>query len=285
MNKNQKFFNILGVVLVVICIGAFFLTKYHSEIFNNKYTSQTEKSEAAGSFELESDEIVYNGQGELDLMQGVKAYNGEGKDITDKVSAVVTAEGTMGRKIVRYSFEDSSGKTVTKKRTLVLKNYRGPSLDVSSSIKINAKDLKDIINILHKSGELKADDGYSKDITSSVTCIREKLYTNTYKMTFNVTNAYGDSVSKSVDVFITGDVKDPEIKLAQDSIKLRKGTEFKPESLISYAFDGNGESIKNVEIDAKLDTSTAGTYSVIYTIYNSNRTASATKKLTVIVED
>ena len=285
MNKNQKFFNILGVVLVVICIGAFFLTKYHSEIFNNKYTSQTEKSEAAGSFELESDEIVYNGQGELDLMQGVKAYNGEGKDITDKVSAVVTAEGTMGRKIVRYSFEDSSGKTVTKKRTLVLKNYRGPSLDVSSSIKINAKDLKDIINILHKSGELKADDGYSKDITSSVTCIREKLYTNTYKMTFNVTNAYGDSVSKSVDVFITGDVKDPEIKLAQDSIKLRKGTEFKPESLISYAFDGNGESIKSVEIDAKLDTSTAGTYSVIYTIYNSNRTASATKKLTVIVED
>lgn len=285
MNKNQKFFNILGVVLVVICIGAFFLTKYHSEIFNNKYTSQTEKSEAAGSFELESDEIVYNGQGELDLMQGVKAYNGEGKDITDKVSAVVTAEGTMGRKIVRYSFEDSSGKTVTKKRTLVLKNYRGPSLDVSNSIKINAKDLKDIINILHKSGELKADDGYSKDITSSVTCIREKLYTNTYKMTFNVTNAYGDSVSKSVDVFITGDVKDPEIKLAQDSIKLRKGTEFKPESLISYAFDGNGESIKSVEIDAKLDTSTAGTYSVIYTIYNSNRTASATKKLTVIVED
>lgn len=285
MNKNQKFFNILGVVLVVICIGAFFLTKYHSEIFNNKYTSQTEKSEAAGSFELESDEIVYNGQGELDLMQGVKAYNGEGKDITDKVSAVVTAEGTMGRKIVRYSFEDSSGKTVTKKRTLVLKNYRGPSLDVSNSIKINAKDLKDIINILHKSGELKADDGYSKDITSSVTCIREKLYTNTYKMTFNVTNAYGDSVSKSVDVFITGDVKDPEIKLAQDSIKLRRGTEFKPESLISYAFDGNGESIKSVEIDAKLDTSTAGTYSVIYTIYNSNRTASATKKLTVIVED
>ena len=285
MNKNQKFFNILGVVLVVICIGAFFLTKYHSEIFNNKYTSQTEKSEAAGSFELESDEIVYNGQGELDLMHGVKAYNGEGKDVTDKVSAVVTAEGTMGRKIVRYSFEDSSGKTVTKKRTLVLKNYRGPSLDVSNSIKINAKDLKDIINILHKSGELKADDGYSKDITSSVTCIREKLYTNTYKMTFNVTNAYGDSVSKSVDVFITGDVKDPEIKLAQDSIKLRKGTEFKPESLISYAFDGNGESIKSVEIDAKLDTSTAGTYSVIYTIYNSNRTASATKKLTVIVED
>ena len=285
MNKNQKFFNILGVVLVVVCIGAFFLTKYHSEIFNSKYTSQTEKIEDAGSFELESDELVYNGQGELDLMQGVKAYNGEGRDVTDKVSAVVTAEGTMGRKIVRYSFEDASGKSVTKKRTLVLQNYEGPSLEVSKDIKINAKNLKDVITVLKDNGQLKASDGYNKDITSSVTCFREKLYTSTYEMTFSVTNRFGDSVSKSVDVFITGDVKDPEIKLSQDSVKLRKGTDFKPESLIAYAFDGNSEGIKNLEVDSKVDFDRAGTYSVVYKMYNSNRTAVATKKLTVIVED
>ena len=285
MNKNQKFFNIFGLVAILLCIGAFFLTRYHSQIFNNKYVSQTQQSGEIGSFEFVSDEIVYDGHGELDLMDGVKAYNGEGKDVTNKVSAIVTAEGTMGRKIVRYSFEDTSGKMITKKRTLVLKNYKGPSLEVSNSIKINAKNLKDIISVLHGSNELKANDGYNKDITSSVTCIREKLYTNTYKITFNVTNSYGDSVSKSTEVFITGEVKDPEIKLAQDSVKIRKGSNFNPESLVTYAFDGNTEGINNIEINSKIDTEKPGTYSVIYSIYNSNRTAVATKKLTVVVED
>lgn len=285
MNKNQKFFNILGVVAVILCIGAFLLTRYHDEIFTNKYSSQTEQNSSVGSFKMDSDEIVYDGQGELDLMQGVTADDGNGNDVTDKVAAVITAEGTLGRKLVRYSFEDASGKIVTKKRTLVLKNYEGPSLDVSSSIKLNAKNLKDIISVLKQSGELSASDGYKKDITSSVTCIREKIYSGTYKMTFNVTNKYGDSVSKSVEVFITGDVKDPEIKLIKDEINLRKGSSFEPKSMVEYAFDGTNEGTKNLEIDANINTDHEGKYSVIYRMYNSNRTAVATQKLTVIIEE
>lgn len=285
MYKNKKLFNILGIVAVILCIFAFFITKYHSEIFSGKYEFKDDKSKEIGFFELESDEIVYSGQEKLDLMQGVKAYDGKGRDITDNVSAVITAEGTLNRKVVRYSFDDTSGKSVTKKRTLILKDYQGPSLEVGSSIKINAKDLKNIIGVLKKSGELKAYNGYKKDITQSVACLREKLYSNIYRMTFSVTNEFGDSVSKSVDVFITGEVKDPKIELLQDTVKIKKGTRFNPNDLILSSFDGDKESQKNLEIDVNVDNQRAGTYSVIYTMYNPNRTAMTTKKLTVIVEE
>ena len=112
---------------------------------------------------FDSQELVYDGSGSLDLLAGVTAADTDGSDITDQVNAVLTGRGSGNRKVIRYSVFTSGGKELTGQRTLVLKNYRGPQLTVSGTLSLQAEDLMDLASVLRDRGELSADDGYGRD--------------------------------------------------------------------------------------------------------------------------
>ena len=58
---------------------------------------------------FQSKELVYDGSGALDLMEGVTAKDDRGNDLTDRVDALITAEGGMGRNKIRYTVFSSEG--------------------------------------------------------------------------------------------------------------------------------------------------------------------------------
>ena len=53
---------------------------------------------AAQSLAFQREELVYDGRGELDLMEGVTATDVDGSDITEQVNAVITGRSDVSRK-------------------------------------------------------------------------------------------------------------------------------------------------------------------------------------------
>lgn len=274
----QNTVGISALVLLALLAGFIFLKGEQPE-------TETKQNESSGSISFEEEELIFDGSGSLDLMKGVRAEDSDGSDATEKVEAIITGDGTLHRKTVRYTFVDLTGRTVTEKRTLVMKNYEGPSLHVKSSLTLEAKDLKDLINVLKNEGFLKAEDGYGRDITSSVRVSREKKADRQYEMKFSVVNSYEDSEEMTVVAYIDGDVPDPEIRLSETEVTIGQTEYFDAKKYIVYSSDGFSENVTDkIQIDSSVDTSASGDYRVIYRLYSADKTAVTTKVLKVKVE-
>ncbi len=278
--KRKTIQNTVGIsalVLLILLAGFIFLKGEQS-------VAETEQNKSSGSISFD-EELVFDGSGKLNLMEGVTAEDSGGNDATDKVKAIITGDGTLNRKTVRYTLTDDTGSTVTKTRNLVMKNYDGPSLYVKEKFVINSQKMKNLINVLADEGYLRAEDGYGRDITSSVRAIREKKADGQYEMTFTVINSYQDSAEVTANVFIEGEISDPEIRLSENKITVRKDEQFDARRYIVYSSDGNSESVSGkIQIDSSVNTSVPGDYRVIYRLYSADKTAIATKVLKVKVE-
>ncbi|MDD6276072.1 MAG: hypothetical protein PUB20_04545 [Clostridia bacterium] len=281
-NKIRIFQNIIGVVSTIALVSAFVISGLHSKIFVVQTPETTATDSAGGFFKFDGD-LVYDGTAKLDLLKGVYAVDGKGNDVTDTVNATVTADGTLTKKTVRYTFFDANGKTVTEKRNLIMKNYNGPSIKASDSIKITADDLSDIINVLKNNGWLSADDGYGKDITDNVTCIRELVSGDKYKLTFKVINGFSDFKTASVNAVISGDVQNPVLRLTDKEIKIRVGDSISPLDYIDGIENSTESRLENVKVENYVDTSTAGNYRIVYKLYSPDKTALTTEVLKVTV--
>ncbi len=274
----QNTVGIVAVALLVLLIGFVFLKGEETE-------PEKTTTSSSGIIFFENEELVFDGTGSLDLMKDVKAEDSDGTDVTDKVEAIITGDGTLYRKTVRYSFIDLTGRMVTEKRTLVMKNYEGPSLNVKNNLTLEAQELNNMINTLKERGFISADDGYGRDVTSSVKVLREKKADRQYEMKFSVVNAYQDSDEITVNAYIEGDVHDPEIRLSETSVTIRNTEYFDAKRYIVYSSDGFNENVsEKIQIDSSVDTQVPGDYRVVYRLYSADKTAVTTKVLKVKVE-
>lgn len=273
--------NIIGVVALIALAAGFVVAGLHSQLFVKKAAVDDTKS-SRGFFEFDGD-LIYDGSTKLDLLQGVYADDGEGNDVTDYVNATITADGTLTKKVVRYTFFDANGKTVTEKRNLIMKNYKGPSVKASDSIEITANDLDDIINVLENKGWLSADNGYGKNITDNVTYLRELISGDKYKLTFKIINGFSDYDSVSVNAKISGDVVNPVLRLVAADVKISVGENFDPLDYIDGIENGSDSRLENVRVENHVDSTKAGSYRVIYKLYSPDRTALTTQILKVTV--
>lgn len=282
MNRRRTLQNIIGLASLFLLIALFCMV---SPKIGRMTENEKKKTSSNIDAELyfDSEELRYDGVGILDLMEGVHARSADGKDLTDKVNATITSDGTLGRKTVRYMLIDDDCQ-ISKKRTLVMENYRGPTLEVMSQLRLRADDLDDLINVLHESGLLSASDGYGADITGQVTCLREHQAGSEYKMTFRVINSYLDETEQTVKAHIYGEVKDPVIKLSQTELMLPLNSEFQPLSIVAFADDGSGNTAYDrIRIETSLNTAVPGSYRVAYELYSTDKTAKTTEVLKVKV--
>lgn len=277
--KNKTLIkNLAGICAVALIVVMFLFIQKNGNNTNN--IESTVPNTSVGTLTFETEEIVFDGSGKLDLLEGVYADDGNGNDVTSEVSTVITSAGTQTRKIVRYTFNDANGRIISKTRTLVMKNYEGPSIFVKDELELTAEELDDIVNVLFDRDELWAKDGYGKDITGSVTCVREHIADEKYTVTFTVANDYLDSVKTVVSANISGAVKDPVIKLYHETVTLEKGDEFAPLQMVASVSNG---SASNIKIDSNVDEFVPGNYRVIYTLYSPDGTARTTETLHVNV--
>lgn len=279
-NNKARLRNLVGIAGCVALI-ALLLVAYFRENHSNEYILHHGGS--TGTILFDGD-LVYDGAGSLNLMDGVVTNDGKGNSANDRVAVIITADGTLAQKTVRYTFTDEVGNTITEKRNLILNDYRGPELQVSSKLSLTADDLPDLITVLQSKGLLKAENGYGKEITDAVTCVRIHKSDSLYEMTFSLTNEFSDTITVTRVAEITGKVADPEIRLKKTQVAVNKGSYFDPYEWIKSANNGASDvSADAVEVHASVNVDVPGTYTVTYRLFNSDRTAKTEQTLNVTV--
>lgn len=277
--KIRTLFNVIGVVASILL--ALFLV--YALVLPHDIVPEIvpETSQNQGEISFKSEELVFDGSDTLDLMEGVYIDDGKGNDITSEGSAVITAEGTIDRKIVSYSCIDAAGNMLTAKRVLIMEGYTGPTLEVPRTLALDAENTDNLIAYLQSENLLVAYDGFGKNITTEVTHQRERTSKGYYKMTFRIVNDYGDEKTVSVNAKITGEVSDPDFELYDESISVRKDITFEP---MKYVVSRTS-NVGNIITDSSVNTTIPGEYRVIYTAYSTDKTVKTTKVMNVTVKD
>lgn len=278
----KKWWIIMSGIGILCCVALFLLWLYAG--WQEENTGTVYSVASAAEIQLDSEVLEYDGSGTLNLMEGVQAVGPEGEDLTERVQAILTGDGTLLEKQIRYSVFTEEGRETTVTRTLKMVGYTGPKLSVEDGLVLEAEDLPDLIQILTEQGDLTADNGFGQNAADEVSYTREKLGEGQYEVEFKLQNEYLDETSQTVEMWITGEVQDIELTLSQSSIQIAAGTEFYPQEWIETAHDPvHGDMTSQVQIENRVNLSQAGQYSVIYTLYSYDHTQKAEAVLRVEV--
>ena len=249
----------------------------------SRQQAKTPVEESRGTVRLEFEDgtIRYDGTGTLDLMEGVRAVDADGADVTDRVTAAVSGGDDMAEKRIRYSVFSGDGEETVGYRQLILENYTGPSIETAETLSLEAEELSDPAVHLSESGQMTVQDGYGKDAADQVTWIREKTAPGTYDITFTYVNQFGDTAERTVPAAVNGETEDLTLTLLTEETVIRPGAEFDPKGYLEIS-DPTG-SASSVQVTGEVDTEREGRYSVYYTVISSDRTQKAGALLKVEV--
>lgn len=283
MKKSLKI--IIGVLIVLASLNLvyiFFLSDNDSYISsNNKQKDNPNSSKASITFSEE--EIYYDGNGELNLMEGVIAIDHDGSDALEKVFIEIRTDKNIKEKTLRYSLIDCNGVKVYGERKLYLENYSGPKINVRAITLNSQKDLERLMDILIKEEAIFGDNGYGEDITASIAYDYTIEDDYTYRVIFTLTNEFNDTYSCSEDFQVLS--QGPTLTLKESNVTLAVGEAFNPWEYIYNAWDPvDGDIKNNIRIEGEVDTRTPGEYYVSYYVENSKGEKSVTRLLKVTMK-
>lgn len=269
--KNDKTSAVIGAAAAVLLAAVLVISLW----IGRRQQTETPGEEQGGTvrLEFENEALHYDGTGALNLMEGVRAVDADGSDVTDQVTAVVSAGDDIAEKRVRYSVFSGDGEETVGYRQLILENYTGPSIETADALSLEAEELADPAVHLSESGQMTVQDGFGKDAADQVTWIREKTAPGTYDITFTYVNQFSDTAERTVPVLVNGETEDLTITLLTDEAEIPLGTEFDPEDYLEIS-DPTG-SASSVQVTGEVDTEREGRYSVYYTVISSDRTQRA----------
>ena len=268
--ENSKISAVIGAAAAVLLAAVLIIS-----LWLGRQQTKTLGEEPGGTVRLEFEDgtIRYDGTGTLDLMEGVRAVDADGADVTDRVTAAVSGGDDMAEKRIRYSVFSDDGEETVGYRQLILENYMGPTIETADTLSLEAEELADPAVHLSESGQMTVQDGFGKDAADQVTWIREKTAPGTYDITFTYVNQFGDTAEQTAPVTVNGETEDLTLTLLTNEAVIPLGTEFDPEDYLEIS-DPTG-SAGTVQVTGEVDTEREGRYSVYYTVISSDRTQRA----------
>ena len=277
MNKT---FAVIGAAAAVLLAVVLAISLW---IGRQQIKTPGEEPDGTVRLEFENEAVHYDGTGALDLMEGVHAVDADGGDVTDLVTAVVSAgdNDNITEKRIRYSVFSGDGEETVGYRQLILENYMGPTIETADTLSLEAEELADPAVHLSESGQMTVQDGFGKDAADQVTWIREKTAPGTYDITFTYVNQFSDTAERTVPVSVNGETEDLTLTLLTNEAVIPLGTEFDPEDYLEIS-DPTG-SAGSVQVTGEVDTEREGRYSVYYTVISSDHTQKAGALLKVEV--
>lgn len=293
--KKRNGFQIFQIVIVVVALLnliALFLFDYtlpsflhfSSEEGTTPSATPTE-TEIPYSIQFESDTLTYDGTSELNLLSGVSVVKDDGTTVENDVFAHIVTGETLNDKVITYSVDTDAGQ-ITANRNLMLSNYAGPSLILPETLpEINEELLGSILTYMPTDGSFMANDGFGNDITAAVTAdyTIDPQDPSLVHYVFSVKNMFNDVASVAADITI--DSNRPILVLTEPSVTILKGTSFQPLLYVEKAQDQQGNDLTHrISIDGTVDVSTAGTYTLTYTVTSTDETTSIPQQLVVTVE-
>lgn len=270
--ENSKMSAVIGAAAAVLLAVVLAISLW---IGRQQIKTPGEEPDGTVRLEFENEAVHYDGTGALDLMEGVHAVDADGGDVTDLVTAVVSAgdNDNITEKRIRYSVFSGDGEETVGYRQLILENYTGPSIETADALSLEAEELSDPAVHLSESGQMTVQDGFGKDAADQVTWIREKTAPGTYDITFTYVNQFSDTAERTVPVSVNGETEDLTITLLTEEAVIPLGSEFDPEDYLEIS-DPTG-SASSVQVTGEVDTEREGRYSVYYTVISSDRTQRA----------
>ena len=276
--KMNKTFAVIGAAAAVLLAAVLIISLW---LGRQQTKTLGEEPDGTVRLEFENEAVHYDGTGALDLMEGVHAVDADGGDVTDLVTAVVSAGDNITEKRIRYSVFSGDGEETVGCRQLILENYMGPTIETADTLSLEAEELSDPAVHLSESGQMTVQDGFGKDAADQVTWIREKTAPGTYDITFTYVNQFSDTAERTVPVAVNGETEDLTLTLLTEEAVIRPGTEFDPEDYLEIS-DPTG-SASSVQVTGEVDTEREGRYSVYYTVISSDHTQKAGALLKVEV--
>lgn len=234
-------------------------------------------------FEFEDDTLTYDGSGTLDLLEGVTLMSPDGALPPDTIYARIRTESASSQKLIEYT-ADTDGGQISATRKLQLSNYAGPAIHLPAELP-TLSDPEDALETLRADEAFYAKDGFDNDITSSISVTYTVDNDDPFLVhyTFSITNSLNDTATADADISLEAK---PMITLSEDTVTLSIGESFSPLRYVASAVDANGKSMTNyIGVENPVNTRTPGTYTVTYTIYAPDGSASAPAELTVIVKE
>lgn len=245
---------------------------------------EAEDEPASYQFYFDPETLKYDGQDNLNLLEGVSLVSDTGMESEAKIFASIVSGSSKSEKTITYTADTESGR-VEATRKLKLVDYEGPSIELPDEMPIVDDTTKDdILSLMTGDMSISADDGFGNDISGAVTAVYnvDSTTPRTLYYIFTVKNTFDDTAEISAEV--TLELSKPVVMLTQKAVKIEQGESFNPLSYVSYAIDTDGTSLStSIQIQGTVDNYTAGTYTLEFIATNSAGVQSDPAELTVTV--
>lgn len=214
---------------------------------------------------------IQSGDKESVLRQGVKAYDPQDGDLTDRILiAGVSKLISNNTAKVTYLVFDSDNNMASFVRRIRYTDYHKPYFTVNPNMPLIYSTSADV-SVLDRIGAVDVVDG---DISSRIRVSTQSPTSDAeiFDITVQVTNSLGDTAWLKLPVqMLSPDPMRPTVTLKEQLLYLEINADFDPMDYLVSAIeaDGTQADLAEVEIRNSVDTSKADTYQVVYS-YTSN---------------
>lgn len=233
---------------------------------DNMVYEVSQADDARDAFVFDPETLVYDGTGELDLLEGVtlEGYNEE--QLEKMVYIRISTGDSLSEKIIEYTADTEDGR-VRSMRDLLLRNYNGPSIVLPDALPtVTMGTVDNIADLMPEGRTYRVDDGFGNDMRAyvQIEAARSPINSSEVNYTFILENAFGDRTAAQADAIIS-DVP-ATIILTDASVTVRTGEYFDPYDFILSATAADGSSVIGEVTCNEIDTSISGEYLVNYEV-------------------
>ena len=211
---------------------------------------------------------------------GATATDNYNNDVTSSITASSTVDSnTIGSYTVTYTVSDASGNQATAVRTVIVEDSTSPTIALIGSNPVTVE-----AGSTYTDAGATATDAYDGDLTSSITTTSD-VDVNTVG-TYTVTYAVSDSSANSATASRTVNVVDttaPVITIiGANPVDVDLGATYSDAGATATDVH-DGDLTSSITVSSNVDTNTAGTYTVTYTVSDAaGNQATETRTVNVI---
>ena len=211
---------------------------------------------------------------------GATATDNYNNDVTSSITAYSTVDSnTIGSYTVTYTVSDASGNQATAVRTVIVEDSTPPTIALIGSNPVTVE-----AGSTYTDAGATATDAYDGDLTSSITTTSDVDVNTvgTYTVTYTVSDSSANSATASRTVNVV-DTTAPVITIiGANPVDVDLGATYSDAGATATDVH-DGDLTSSITVSSNVDTNTAGTYTVTYTVSDAaGNQATETRTVNVI---
>ena len=211
---------------------------------------------------------------------GATATDNYNNDVTSSITASSTVDSnTIGSYTVTYTVSDASGNQATAVRTVIVEDSTPPTIALIGSNPVTVE-----AGSTYTDAGATATDSYDGDLTSSITTTSDVDVNTvgTYTVTYTVSDSSANSATASRTVNVV-DTTAPVITIiGANPVDVDLGATYSDAGATATDVH-DGDLTSSITVSSNVDTNTAGTYTVTYTVSDAaGNQATETRTVNVI---